>query len=141
MNHSIFGKDTPMERPDVNGRAGVYVPAGGREKDMPENLKNGAGLVGFGNSDGTLTIYFESNRFDEAKLQPWVGKVRMSYDRLVKHAPTTSHATITPDKLEQVGFIDGSGIQIIKMAALQRWLAFCNAGDSAPESEKIHWGR
>ena len=141
MNHSIFGKDTPMGRPDVNGRAGVYVPAAGHENDMPPNLKNGAGIAGFGNNDGTLMIYFESNRFDEAKLQPWVGKVRQSYDRMIKHAPTTSHANLAPDKFELVGFIDGSGIQVIKMEALQRWLAYCKAEASAPESDKIHWGR
>ncbi len=140
MNNSIFGKDTPMGCPDVNERAGVFVPAAGREKDIPANIKNGAGISGYGNNDGTLMIYFESNRFDESKLQTWVSKVRMSYERMVNHMPTTSHLSIAPDTMEQVGFIDGSGIDIIKPEGLQRWLAYCHASESAPGKNKISWG-
>jgi hypothetical protein len=141
MNNSIFGKDTPMGCPEVNDRAGVFVPAAGREKDIPPTIKNGAGIAGYGNNDGTLAIYFESNRFDDAKLQTWVSKVRMSYDRMVKHSPTTSHMNIAPDMLEQVGFIDGSGIQVTKPESLKRWLTFCNAMASAPEKDNMSWPR
>ncbi len=141
MNNSIFGKDTPMGCPDINDRAGIFVPAAGREKDMPPTIKNGAGIAGYGNNDGTLSIYFESNRFGEDKLQTWVSKVRMSYDRMVNHSPTTSHMTMVPDMLEQVGLIDGSGIQITKPESLKRWLTFCNAMASAPEKDAFSWPR
>jgi hypothetical protein len=140
VNSSIFGKDTPMGCPDVNERAGVFVPAAGHEKELPPNIKNGAGIVGYGNNDGTLMIYFESNRFDESKLQTWLSKVRLSYDRMVQHAPTTSHVTIVPDAMEQIGLIDGSGIEITKPESLNRWLAYCHAQSSAPAKLKISWG-
>jgi hypothetical protein len=140
-NNSIFGKDTPMGRPEVNDRAGIFVPAAGSEKGLPATVKNGAGIVGFGNNDGTLMIYFESNRFNDDKLHTWVSKVRLSYDRMVKHAPTTSHMTMTPDLMEQIGLIDGSGVEITQPQALQRWLAYCNATDSAPEKTTLKWTR
>lgn len=141
MNSSIFGKDTPIGCPGAGERAGVYVPTAGNEKNVHDSLKNGAGIAGFGNNDGTLSIYFESNRFDDTKLQVWANRVRTSYDRMVAHAPTTSRATVTPDKVEQIGFINGSGIQITKPEALQRWLVYCNAEASGPEGTSISWGR
>lgn len=141
MNNSIFGKDTPMGCPDVNDRAAVFVPAAGREKDLPATIKNGAGIAGYGNNDGTLTIYFESNRFDDPRYQSWIGKVKIAYERMVNHLPTIAHLAIAPDMMEQVGFIDGSGLQVIKRESMQRWLAFCRVSDTAPEADMTSWSK
>ncbi len=140
MNSSIFGKDTPMGCPEVNDRAGVYVPAVGHEKEVAA-IKNGAGVVGYGNNDGTLTIYYESNRFDDSKLYPWLAKARLAYERMVHHKPTTYHQTVAPDKFEQVGMLDGSSLILTRPESLQRWLAYCNVSDTAPAKEDMNWKR
>jgi hypothetical protein len=137
-NSSIFGRDTPMGCPEVDDRAGVFVPAAGCEKEVP-TIKNGAGIVGFGNNDGTLTIYYESNRFDDSKLHPWLAKTRLAYERMVHHKPTTSHQTVAPDKFEQVGLLDGSSLIMTKPEGLQRWLAYCHASDTAPTKADMSW--
>lgn len=119
-----------MGHPDVNGDAALFVPAAGCEKDLPANINNGAGIVGFGNSDGTLTIYFESNRFADPQLHKWEDKVRTAYKRMVAHLPTVSHMTINSDQLEQVGLMDGKNIDLFKPVGLKRWLAHSRATDS-----------
>jgi hypothetical protein len=76
------------------------------------NIRLGAGIVGFGNPDGTLTVYFESNRFDESSLHKWENKARKAYDRMVAGAPTVSKAKLNASMLEQIGIIDGMGIHL-----------------------------
>lgn len=136
-SNSKFGNDTPMGRPGEGDSGAVFVPATGREGEAPASIKNGAGMVGYGNSDGTLTVYFESNRFDDAKLQKWEDKVRIAYERIVKATPTSSHITVVSDWLEQIGTIGRSGIHIRKPESLTRWLTHCNVMASAPTSDHV----
>ncbi|KAB8042275.1 hypothetical protein [Janthinobacterium aquaticum] len=137
---SSYGKDTPVGRPDIDGRAGVFVPTA--EFDIDNNsttIRRGAGIVGYGNLDGTLTVYFESNRFDESGLHKWENKARKAYDRLVMTAPTVSKAKLDARLLEQVGIIDGMGINLKHPERLTHWLEISNVPDTAPEEPIVRW--
>ncbi|QBE62764.1 hypothetical protein [Pseudoduganella lutea] len=137
---STYSKDTPTERPGIDGRAGVFVPTDAVDVAAGP-IRAGAGIVGFGNPDGTLTVYFEANRFDEASLHKWENKVRKAYDRLVLVAPTVSKAKMNASTLELVGYIDGAGIQLKQPESVTSWLQESNALDTAPESAVITFGR
>ncbi|HEV7815001.1 MAG TPA: hypothetical protein VGP06_07855 [Janthinobacterium sp.] len=134
-----YGKDTPVGRPNTDGRAGVFVPTAEFDLDNTTTIRKGAGIVGFGNPDGTLTVYFEANRFDESGLHRWEHKMRKAYDRMVMAAPTVSKTKLEAKFLEQVGIIDGMGINLKNPEALQRWLALSNALDTAPEQHIVLW--
>ena len=137
---STYSKDTPTERPGLDGRAGVFVPSEGMDLGGGP-IRKGAGIVGYGNPDGTLTVYFEANRFEETSLHKWENKVRKAYDRLVMVAPTVSKAKMNASTLELVGYIDGSGIQLKQPDSVTTWLTFSDALDTAPESTVITFGR
>lgn len=138
---TTYSKDTPTDRPGVDGRAGVFVPTEFMEMGPSAPIRKGAGIVGFGNPDGTLTVYFEANRFDEASLHKWEHKVRKAYDRLVMVAPTVSKAKMNASTLELIGYIDGAGIQIRHPEFLAAWLKLSDALDTAPEANVITFGR
>jgi hypothetical protein len=133
-----FGRDTPMDRPHPGGRAAVFVPRPDAEEFVREALKNGSGMVGFGNPDGTVTVYFENNRFGDSSLFRWEHKVFKAYDRMVKGSPTVNKLTCDGGNLQQVGFIEGPEILVRNMDSLHEWLQRTNALDSAPEGPEIH---
>ncbi|PVX38079.1 hypothetical protein C8C92_4744 [Janthinobacterium sp. 78] len=100
-------------------------------------IRKGAAIVGFANHDRTITVYFESNRFDDPVLAKWEHKARKAYDRLVDNAPTVSKLTTSPVNFEQIGYINGKGITIRRMESLQRWLAYSNAMETCPVTDII----
>lgn len=134
-----FGQDLPLERPDADSRAALFVPTANIKDDVLQLLRKGAAVVGFGNHDRTLTIYYESNRFNEATLAKWEQKARKAYDRLVDNLPTTSKMVVKMEYFEQVGYINGKGINIRRMDSLKRWLEYSDAMDSAPDSDSVPW--
>ncbi|HEV7814741.1 MAG TPA: hypothetical protein VGP06_06505 [Janthinobacterium sp.] len=134
---SSLGQDVPLERPDADGRAAVFVPVAGVKEDVLMTIREGAAIVGFANHDRTITVYFESNRFDDPVLAKWEHKARKAYDRLIENAPTVSKLTTSPDNFEQIGYINGKGITIRRMESLKRWLTYSNAMDSCPETELV----
>ncbi|MDC8758968.1 hypothetical protein [Janthinobacterium fluminis] len=134
---SVIGQDVPMERPDADGRAAVFVPANGVKEDILLTIRKGAAIVGFANHDRTVTVYFESNRFDDPALAKWEHKARKAYDRLIDNAPTVSKLTAVPESFEQIGYINGKGITIRRMESLKRWLAYSEAMDTCPDSELV----
>jgi hypothetical protein len=134
-----FGQDLPLERPDADSRAALFVPTAAIKDDVMQLLRNGAAVVGFGNHDRTLTIYYESNRFNEATLAKWEQRARKAYDRLVDNLPTTSKMVVKMEYFEQVGYINGKGINIRRMDSLKRWLESCDALESAPDSDSVPW--
>lgn len=136
---TTYGKDTPVGRPDTDGRAAVFVPTDSFDAANNANIRLGAGIVGFGNPDGTLTVYFESNRFDESSLHKWENKARKAYDRMVAGAPTVSKAKLTANMLEQIGVIDGMGIHLKQPERLEQWLQRANALDTAPAGPVTLW--
>lgn len=136
---STYSKDTPIGRPDTDGRAAVFIPSESFDAGSNAGIRMGAGIVGFGNPDGTLTVYFEGNRFDESSLHKWENKARKAYDRMVMGAPTVSKAKINASMLEQVGIIDGMGIHLKQPERLQLWLQQANALDTAPASPITLW--
>ena len=133
-----FLKDTPMDRPHPGGRAALFVPRVDAEQAVTETIKNGSGMVGFGNRDGTLTIYFENNRFSDPALHLWQKKVFKAYDRMVNGLPTTSKMNCDPASVVQIGFVQGSEILVRDMEDLNDWLKRTNTLDSAPEGPEIH---
>lgn len=132
-----MGQDLPLERPDAEGRAALFVPTAAIKEEVLQTIRKGAAVVGFGNHDRTLTIYYESNRFNEPLLGKWEQKARKAYERLVDNLPTVSKMTAKPEHFEQVGYINGKGITIRRMASLMRWLEQSEALDSAPAAELI----
>ncbi len=136
---TIFDKATPMARPHRNGQAALFVPIPGFEGELPATLKNGAAIVGFGNPNGTLTIYFEGNRFNDSSLHSWEGKAQAAFRRMIDHLPTTSKATVPPSHLEQVGLMDGDGMRLTRIDSLKRYLTRWDAIDTMPSSEEMHW--
>lgn len=135
---STFGKDTPMDRPNPGGRAAVFVPLADAEEAVAQALRNGSGMVGFGNADGSVTIYFENNKFNDSALHSWQNKVFKAYDRMVKGSPTVNKLTCDAANLEQVGFIEGPEILVRNMDSLSHWLTRSDALDSAPAGPEIH---
>ena len=135
---SIFGPSTPMERPNPGGRAALFVPRSDAEANVAELLRNGSGMVGFGNPDGTVTVYFENNKFNDAALHSWQGKVLKAYDRMVKASPTVNKFSCDAGNLTQVGFIEGPEILVREMDALLDWLKRSGAEDSAPSNAALH---
>ena len=138
---STYSKDTPVGLPAVGGRAGVFVPTELFDVASSSTIRKGAGIVGFGNPDGSLTVYFEANRFDDSSLHKWENKARKAYDRMVMVAPTVSKAKVDARFLEQVGYIDGAGITLKVPERLNEWLAQSNALDTAPEGAVVLWGK
>jgi hypothetical protein len=137
---STFDKDTPMGHPQQQGHAALFVPLPGAAAELPPNIRNGAGLVGFGNPNGTLTVYFESNRFNDSALYKWEDKVHAAYRRMIDHLPTTSKAVIAPHQLEQIGTMGASGLRLTRFDSLKRWLADSQLLESAPDEAELHWG-
>lgn len=135
---STFGRDTPLDRPNPGGRAALFVPRLDAEEAVAELLKNGSGMAGFGNRDGSVTVYFENNKFNDASLHSWQNKVFKAYDRMVKGSPTVNKLTCDAANLEQIGFIEGPEILVRDMEGLMEWLKRTNAVDSAPEGPEIH---
>ena len=138
---STYSKDTPVGLPVVGGRAGVFVPTEQFDLANSTTIKKGAGIVGFGNPDGSLTVYFEANRFDDSSLHKWENKTRKAYDRMVMVAPTVSKAKLDAKYLEMVGYIDGAGITLKEPDSLTNWLTLSDALDTAPESAVVLWGK
>lgn len=136
---STYAKETPVGRPDIDGRAGVFVPSELFDPNSNAGIRSGSGIVGFGNPDGSLTVYFEANRFEDSSLHKWENKARKAYDRMVMGAPTVSKAKIDAKMLDQVGLIDGMGIHLKQPDGLQRWLEASNAVDTAPAGPVVLW--
>lgn len=136
---STYSKDTPVGRPDTDGRAAVFVPTPRFDLANSSTIRKGAGIVGYGNPDGSLTVYFEANRFDESSLHLWENKARKAYDRMVMGAPTVSKAKLDAHMLEQVGYIDGGGIQLKLPERLHSWLELSNALDTGPADAVVVW--
>jgi hypothetical protein len=136
---TTFDKATPMVRPHAHGQAGLFVPISGFEGELPATLKKGAAIVGFGNPNGTLTIYFESNRFDDGSLHRWEDKAQLAFRRMVDHLPTTSKGVAQPNQMEQVGVIDSDGFRLTRFESLKRYLARNDASDTAPSGEELTW--
>ena len=135
---TTFGRDTPMDRPNPGGRAAVFVPSEDAEEAVAQALKNGSGMVGFGNTDGSVTVYFENNKFNDSALHAWQNKVFKAYDRMVKGSPTVNKLSCDAANLEQVGFVEGPEILVRNMDALSHWLKRSNTIDSAPAGPEIH---
>ncbi|HEY0489813.1 MAG TPA: hypothetical protein VGD30_09905 [Telluria sp.] len=138
MATTVFGMDTPMERPGAGQRAGVFVPSADASEAVKAAMKNGSGMCGFGNLDGTVMIYFENNKFNDSALHKWENKIYKAYDRMVNHAPTVNKLNCDAASLVQVGFVKGREILVTDMDALMGWLNRCDAADTAPESAEIH---
>ncbi|HEY5800883.1 MAG TPA: hypothetical protein VIT92_11725 [Burkholderiaceae bacterium] len=134
---STFGKEVPIDRPAPGERAAIFVPAREGDEAVKSLFKNGSGLVGFGNHDGTVTVYYENNRFNESVLFKWEQKVFKSYERMVKSMPTTSKVVSDADNLVQIGLIQGSEILVKDMEVLHRWLTQTGTMDTAPEGPEI----
>lgn len=135
---TMFGRDTPMDRPHPGGRAALFVPRTDAEEAVSEVLKNGSGMCGFGNRDGSVTVYFENNKFNDSALHSWQNKVFKAYDRMVKGSPTVNKLTCDAANLEQIGFVEGQEILVRDMELLMAWLQRTNALDSAPAGPEIH---
>jgi hypothetical protein len=135
---ATFGRDTPMERPNPGGRAAVFVPHPEAEEAVAAALNNGSGMVGFGNADGTVTVYFENNKFRDPGLHKWESKAFKAYGRMVERSPTVNKLTCDAANLEQVGFIQGHEIMVRDMDKLALWLQRSDASDSMPEGSDIH---
>lgn len=136
---TTFEKDTPIGHPHKNGHAALFVPIAGNEAELPANIRNGAGIVGFGNPNGTLTIYFESNRFNDSALHKWESKVQLAFRRMIDHLPTTSKMVIPPHQLEQIGIMEADGLRLTRLDSLKRWLSYSQAIESAPSSDELSW--
>ena len=135
---STYGRDTPVDRPSPGGRAAVFVPRVDAEEAVAEMLRNGSGMVGYGNIDGSVMVYFENNKFNDPALHSWQNKAFKAYDRMVKGAPTVNKLSCDAGNLDQVGYIQGAEILITDMAPLTEWLKRTNTLDSAPEGPEIH---
>lgn len=134
------GQDLPLERPDEpDGRAALFVPTAAIKEDVLNTVRKGAAIVGFGNHDRTLTIYYESNRFSEPTLVKWEHKARKAFERLFDNLPTTSKMTAKMDHFEQIGYISNKGITIRRMEKLRGWLEQSDALETAPDSDVIEW--
>lgn len=138
MALNTFGRDTPMERPDPGGRAAVFVPRVDADEILCSAVRNGSGMCGFGNPDGTVTVYFENNKFNDPGLFRWEAKVWKAYDRMVKRSPTVNKVTCDAGNLVQVGFVEGPEILVRDMELLKGWLERSGAAESMPASEEIH---
>ena len=127
-----------MERPGVGGRAALFVPSAQADEAVATAVSNGSGMVGFGNPDGSVTVYFENNKFRDPGLLKWESKVFKAYGRMVERSPTVNKLVCDAANLEHVGFIQGTEILVRDMQGLEAWLKRSDAGDSMPESEEIH---
>jgi hypothetical protein len=127
-----------MDRPNPGGRAAVFVPHPDADEAVANAVNNGSGMVGFGNPDGSVTVYFENNKFRDPGLHKWENKVFKAYGRMVERLPTVNKLTCDATNLEQVGFIEGPEIMVRDMDKLAQWLTRSNAADSMPEASDIH---
>ena len=133
------GADVPHGRPDLDGKAGVFVPSAEFDLKNSTTLKRGAAIVGFANDDGSLTIYYEANRFDDSSLHKWEHKALKAYERMIARAPTVSKTRLAAAQVEHIGIIDGDGISLKHPDSLRRWLAWSDAADTAPAQDIVLW--
>jgi hypothetical protein len=138
---TTFGRDTPMDRPNIGGRAAVFAPHPEADEAVANAVNNGSGMVGFGNADGTVTVYFENNKFRDPGLHKWESKVFKAYGRMVERSPTVNKLSCDAANLVQIGFIEGQEILVRDMAQLAEWLRRCDTLDSMPEAAEIYAGR
>lgn len=138
---TVSGLELPRVRPDNDGRAALFVPSMHVKEEVLATVRTGAAIVGFCDPDGSLVVYFESNRFDDPALYKWEQKARKAYERMTVNVPTVSKMTVDADNFEQVGYINGKGITIIRMEIVQRWLALSGVAATGPESASIAWVR
>jgi hypothetical protein len=115
----------------------VFVPRADADEFVLEAVRNGSGMAGFAAGDGTVTVYFENNRFADPALGSWQGKVFKAYDRMVKRMPTTSKLTCDQGNLRVIGVVGGAQIVVSDMAALTAWLQRTGALASAPDGPLI----
>lgn len=134
---TTFGRDTPTERPNPGGQAAVFVPRTDAEEPVAAAFTNGSGMVGFGNADGTVTVYFENNKFRDSGLAKWESKAFKAYWRMVERLPTVNKLICDAGNLDQIGFIEGQEILVRDMDKLAEWLQRSGAADSMPESGNI----
>jgi hypothetical protein len=127
-----------MDRPSPGGRAAVFVPRIDAEEAVTELLKNGSGMVGYGNPDGSVQVYFENNKFNDSSLHSWQNKVFKAYGRMVLGSPTVNKLSCDAANLHQIGFIEGPEILVREMGPLTEWLTRSNTLDSAPDGPEIH---
>ena len=133
-----FGREIPLERPDPGQRAAVFVPRKDAEQCVLDALRNGSGMAGYANTDRTVTVYFENNKFNDQSLHKWESKVFRAYERMVRAAPTVNKLTCDLADMVQVGLVEGQEIVVLDMAALEAWLQRSGAADSAPVATEIH---
>lgn len=134
---ATFGIDVPLDRPSPGARAALFVPRKDADEAVRTQLRNGSGMVGFGNRDGTITVYFENNKFHDPALHAWQNKVFKAYDRMVNGAPTVNKLTCDAGNLIMVGIIEGSEMLVREMATLRAWLERSGALDSMPPEPHI----
>ena len=127
-----------MERPNPGGRAAVFVAHADAIEAVVAALSNGSGMVGFGNADGTVTVYFENNKFRDPGLFKWENKVFKAYARMVERSPTVNKLSCDASNLTQIGFVQSTEILVRDMERLALWLRQSNTADSMPESAEIH---
>ena len=137
---SIFGRDTPPDRPNPGERAALFVPHPEADEAVANAVNNGSGMVGFGNPEGTVTVYFENNRFRDGGLHKWENKVFKAYLRLVERLPTVNKLSCDAANLVQIGIIEGPEILVRDMEKLAEWLQRSGAADSMTESHEIFQG-
>jgi hypothetical protein len=130
-----------MDRPNPGGRAAVFVPHPEAEEAVANAVNNGSAMVGFGNADGTVTVYFENNKFRDPGLHKWESKAFKAYGRMVERAPTVNKLSCDAANLVQIGFIEAQEILVRDMEKLTEWLRRCDALDSMPETSEIYAGR
>ena len=134
---TTYGREAPMDRPHPGARAALFVPHPQADEAVAAAFSNGSGIAGFGNPDGTLTVYFENNRFRDPGLATWAGKVAKAYGRMVERLPTVNKLVCESANLEHVGFIQGTEILVRDMQLLEAWLKRSGAADSMPEQAQI----
>jgi hypothetical protein len=130
-------KEIPADRPEPGGYAAIFVPRADADEFVLDAIRTGSGVAGYANGDGTVSVYFENNRFNDSALAKWESKVMKAYDRMVKRMPTTNKLTCDSGNLEAIGVVGGGQIVISDMAALRGWLERTGALASAPEGALI----
>jgi hypothetical protein len=130
-------KEIPPDRPDPGGYAAVFVPRLDAGETVRETIRGGSGVAGWANGDGTVTVYFENNRFGDSALEKWESKVFKAYERMVGRLPTTSKLTCDNADLQVIGLVIGRQIVVRNMEALTDWLRRSDALGSAPAGPLI----
>jgi hypothetical protein len=101
----------------------VYVPLPGTV--AWEHIDQGSGIVGALDTNGTIRLYFEGNRYGYVNVKTYADRVKIAADRQRQRYPTVAQMNVKSSDVRRIGGYAGGQVVLAAMAdhaTLAKWL-------------------